>query len=61
MAADDARIANGQGGYNSGVFVDPKNPDVVYTFHVTGVQVHGRRQQLHRIQGWPRPEATIRR
>ena len=35
MAADDARIANGQGGYNSGVFVDPKNPDVVYTFHVT--------------------------
>src|SRR5213078_4107868 len=27
--------ANGQGGYNSGVAVDPKNPDVVYTFHVT--------------------------
>src|SRR2546426_2384832 len=35
MAADDKRIANGQGGYNSGVYVDPKNPDVVYTFHVT--------------------------
>src|SRR5437016_1248124 len=35
MAADDKRIANGQGGYNSGVSVDPKNPDVVYTFHVT--------------------------
>ena len=35
MAADDKRIANGQGGYNSGVFVDPKNPDIVYTFHVT--------------------------
>ncbi len=35
MAADDKRIANGQGGYNSGVAVDPKNPDVVYTFHVT--------------------------
>ncbi|MFI5311316.1 MAG: WD40/YVTN/BNR-like repeat-containing protein [Gemmatimonadales bacterium] len=32
MAADDDRISNGQGGYNSGVFVDPKNPDVVYTF-----------------------------
>src|SRR6266567_1486052 len=35
MAADDKRIANAQGGYNSGVFVDPKNPDIVYTFHVT--------------------------
>jgi len=35
MAADDKRIANGQGGYNCGVFVDPKNPDIVYTFHVT--------------------------
>jgi hypothetical protein len=35
MAADDKRIANAQGGYNSGVYVDPKNPDIVYTFHVT--------------------------
>jgi photosystem II stability/assembly factor-like uncharacterized protein len=35
MAADDKRIANAQGGYNSGVYVDPKNPDVVYTVHVT--------------------------
>jgi photosystem II stability/assembly factor-like uncharacterized protein len=35
MAADDKRIANAQGGYNSGVFVDPRNPDIVYTFHVT--------------------------
>ena len=35
MTADDKRIANAQGGYNSGVFVDPKNPDIVYTFHVT--------------------------
>src|SRR5216110_2498759 len=35
MAADDKRIANGDGGYNSGVYVDPKNPDIVYTFHVT--------------------------
>ncbi|AIE85858.1 hypothetical protein OP10G_2490 [Fimbriimonas ginsengisoli Gsoil 348] len=31
MAADDARIANGQGNYTSGVYVDPKNPDIVYT------------------------------
>src|SRR5438270_321798 len=35
MAADDKRIATGQGGYNSGVYVDSKNPDIVYTFHVT--------------------------
>src|SRR5437867_1359838 len=35
MAADDKRIANGQGGFNCGVYVDPQNPDVVYTFHVT--------------------------
>jgi photosystem II stability/assembly factor-like uncharacterized protein len=31
MAADDERIRNGQGGYNCGVYVDPRNPDVVYT------------------------------
>jgi photosystem II stability/assembly factor-like uncharacterized protein len=31
MAADDSRIANGQGGYNCGVYVDPQNPDIVYT------------------------------
>ncbi len=31
MDASDRRIANGQGGYNCGVYVDPQNPDVVYT------------------------------
>jgi len=31
MAAKDERIANGQGNYTSGVYVDPKNPDVVFT------------------------------
>ena len=31
MATDDLRIRNGQGGYNCGVYVDPGNPDVVYT------------------------------
>ena len=31
MDASDMRIRNGQGGYNSGVYVDPKNPEVVYT------------------------------
>jgi len=31
VAKSDSRIANGQGFYSSGVYVDPKNPDVVYT------------------------------
>ena len=31
MAADDSRIGNGQGGYSAGVYVDSRNPDVVYT------------------------------
>jgi photosystem II stability/assembly factor-like uncharacterized protein len=31
MDAADRRIANGQGGYNCGVYVDPRNPDIVYT------------------------------
>jgi len=33
MDAADKRIANGQGGYNCGVYVDPQNPDVVYTIN----------------------------
>src|SRR6267143_1374041 len=35
MDAADKRIANGQGGYNCGVYVDPKNPDVVYTVNTS--------------------------
>ncbi|MGH7581901.1 MAG: WD40/YVTN/BNR-like repeat-containing protein [Gemmatimonadales bacterium] len=31
MAAGDARIANGQGNYTSGVFVNSANPDELYT------------------------------
>lgn len=31
MDAADHRIANGQGGYNCGVYVDPQNSDIVYT------------------------------
>lgn len=33
MAADDDRIRNGQGGYSCGVYIDPKNPDLVYTIN----------------------------
>src|SRR5690242_4796219 len=35
MDASDERIRNGQGGYNCGVYVDPKNPDVVYTINTS--------------------------
>jgi photosystem II stability/assembly factor-like uncharacterized protein len=35
MAADDTRIRTGQGGYNCGVYVDPQNPDVVYTINTS--------------------------
>lgn len=33
MAKDDERIRNGQGGYSCGVYVDPQNPDIVYTLN----------------------------
>ncbi|HEY2824758.1 MAG TPA: hypothetical protein VGI83_04365 [Gemmatimonadales bacterium] len=33
MDSTDRRVRNGQGGYNTGVFVDPKNPDIVYSFN----------------------------
>ena len=33
MARDDDRIRNGQGGYSCGVYVDPQNPDIVYTLN----------------------------
>ncbi len=30
MAANDRRVGNGQGGYNCGVYVNPKDPNTVY-------------------------------
>ncbi len=33
MDPADPRIANGQGGYNCGVYVDPQTPDIVYTIN----------------------------
>jgi len=35
MDKDDERIHNGQGGYNCGVYVDTRNPDVVYTINTS--------------------------
>jgi photosystem II stability/assembly factor-like uncharacterized protein len=33
MAVGDERIRNGQGGYSCGVYIDPANPDLVYTIN----------------------------
>src|ERR1043166_9515918 len=60
MAADDKRIANGQGGYNSGVYVDPKNPDIVYTVHVTAYRSTDGGNTFTAFKGGP-PGGTIRR
>jgi hypothetical protein len=35
MDAADHRVGNGQGGYNCGVYVDPQNPDIVYTINTS--------------------------
>ena len=35
MAGDETRIANGQGNYSSGVWVDSQNPDIIYTIATT--------------------------
>src|SRR5438552_5859971 len=35
MAGNDTRVANGQGAFSSGVWVDPQNPDVLYTISTT--------------------------
>ena len=35
MDKEDERVRNGQGGYNCGVYVDTRNPDVVYTINTS--------------------------
>jgi photosystem II stability/assembly factor-like uncharacterized protein len=40
MAANDNRIRNGQNGYNCGVYVDPQNPDLVYTINTSSFVSH---------------------
>src|SRR5689334_16212133 len=35
MAGDETRIANGQGNFSSGVWVDVENPDIIYTIATT--------------------------
>jgi len=35
MGGDDTRVANGQGAFSSGVWVDSQNPDILYTISTT--------------------------
>jgi photosystem II stability/assembly factor-like uncharacterized protein len=53
MAADDERIRNGQGGYSSGVNVDPKNPDVVYTLNTASYKSTDGGQTFTGLKGAP--------
>ncbi len=50
MAADDSRIANGQGFYSSGVYVDSKNPDIVYTLATCVYRSLDGGENLRRLQ-----------
>jgi photosystem II stability/assembly factor-like uncharacterized protein len=40
MDASDSRIHNGQGGYNCGVYVDPQDPDLMYTINTSSYVSH---------------------
>src|SRR3954467_7532129 len=53
MAADDQRIRNGQGGYNCGVYVDPQNPDLVYTLNTASYVSHDGGKTFAGFKGAP--------
>ena len=53
MAADDQRIRNGQGGYNCGVYVDPQNPDLVYTLNTASYVSHDGGRSFTGFKGAP--------
>ena len=53
VAADDERIHNGQGGYSCGVYVDPKNPDLVYTINTAAYRSTDGGRTFTGIKGAP--------
>ena len=53
MAADDPRIRNGQGGYNCGVYIDPQNPDLVYTLNTASYVSHDGGKTFTGFKGAP--------
>lgn len=53
MAGDDMRIQNGQGNYNCGVYVDPKDPDIVYTISTAAYKSVDGGKTFHAFKGAP--------
>ena len=53
MAADDERIRNGQGGYSCGVYVDPSNPNLVYTINTAAYRSTDGGQTFTGMKGAP--------
>jgi len=53
MGGNDMRIQNGQGNYNCGVYVDPKNPDVVYTISTAAYKSVDGGKTFHAFKGAP--------
>ena len=53
MAAKDRRIANGQGNYTSGVYVNPNNPDIVYTLATSSYWSHDGGESFTGFKGAP--------
>jgi photosystem II stability/assembly factor-like uncharacterized protein len=53
MDPTDLRIRNGQGGYNCGVYVDPQNPDIVYTLNTASYKSTDGGQTFTGFKGAP--------
>ncbi|HEX7326730.1 MAG TPA: hypothetical protein VF292_15480 [Rhodanobacteraceae bacterium] len=53
MDPHDGRISNGQGGYNCGVYVNPDNPDVVYTISTAMYRSTDGGKTFHAYKGAP--------
>jgi photosystem II stability/assembly factor-like uncharacterized protein len=53
IAGEDTRVANGQGDYSSGVWVDPKNPDTLYTIATTVYRSTDGGQSFNAFKGAP--------
>ena len=53
MAGKDTRIANGQGAYSCGVYVDPENPDILYTVSTAFYRSTDGGVSFHAFKGAP--------
>ena len=53
MDASDQRVRNGQGGYNCGVYVNPKDPDTVYVINTSSYISHDGGKTFTGFKGAP--------